>query len=177
MVKTLLGDITSVKGYNIIVNAANNTLLGGGGVDGAIHRIAGKELLQECRLLNGCDTGKSKITGAYKLPCDYIIHTVGPIWKGGNNKEDQLLKSCYESVLDIAVQYKVKRIAFPSISTGKFGYPIGLAAEVACKTVISYQIENNIYNEIEVTWVFIDNKTKNVYDSVLKSLENGIEYI
>jgi len=136
-IHALQGDITQLD-VDAIVNAANSALLGGGGVDGAIHRAAGPELLAECRGLNGCMTGFAKFTEGYRLPSRYVIHTVGPIWKGGAHQEDQLLRSCYQQCLLIAKQLSVSRIAFPAISCGVYGYPHEQAVNIACEEVTQF---------------------------------------
>jgi O-acetyl-ADP-ribose deacetylase (regulator of RNase III) len=129
-----LGDITKQK-VDAIVNAANSTLLGGGGVDGAIHRAAGPRLLEECQQLGGCPTGEARITKGYNLPAKYVIHTVGPIWRGGDRGEDDQLRNCYRNTMRLAAENRVKTIAFPSISTGAYGFPINRAAKISVRTV------------------------------------------
>lgn len=165
-IKTALGDITRIDSVEAIVNAANNSLLGGGGVDGAIHRAAGRELLKECITLKGCRTGEAKITGAYRLPCKYVIHTVGPVWHGGKRGEEELLYNCYRNSLCLAAEKGIRTIAFPSISTGVYSYPVEEAAKVAVRAVREYIKENpDVFDE--VIWVLFDDRTKNAYDAAL----------
>lgn len=168
-IKTIKGDITKPLGVQAIVNAANSSLLGGGGVDGAIHRAAGPELLFECRLLGGCKTGQAKLTKAYNLPCEYVIHTVGPVWNGGQKREEELLASCYYNSMQLAMDKGIRTIAFPSISTGIYRFPVELAAKVAVRTVAGFLAENeNCFDLVE--WVLFDEKTKEVYDQEVDKL-------
>src|ERR1043166_9339148 len=136
-ISLIKGDITKLN-VDAIVNAANNSLLGGGGVDGAIHRAAGPELLEECRTLKGCETGGAKITKGYHLPAKWVIHTVGPVWKDGEHREDELLANCYRNSLALAVQNRVRTLAFPSISTGAYGFPMDRAARIAVREIAEF---------------------------------------
>ena len=174
LLKTIRGDITKITDVQAIVNAANNSLLGGGGVDGAIHRAAGPELLEECRTLHGCETGKAKITKAYKLPCEYVIHTVGPIWNGGNQNEKELLASCYLSSMQLALEHKIRKIAFPSISTGVYSFPVGLAAKIAVNTVAGFLKEHPDDFDL-VEWVLFDEHTELVYAIEVNAHNKGIQ--
>ena len=170
--RTELGDITAKHYADAIVNAANNSLLGGGGVDGAIHRAAGAELLAECRTLGGCDTGQAKITKAYKLPCDYVIHTVGPVWRGGKGGEAELLTSCYRNSLKLAMDRGIRSVAFPSISTGIYSYPLRQAAEIAVKTVKDV-VDNHPETFDDILWILFDETTKAAYDDALYGKVRG----
>jgi O-acetyl-ADP-ribose deacetylase (regulator of RNase III) len=153
------GDITKLD-VDAIVNAANSTLLGGGGVDGAIHRAAGTELLAECRTLGGCQPGQAKITRGYRLPARFVIHTVGPVWRGGERDEPEILANCYRSSLQLAVENEIKTIAFPAISCGAYGYPIPEAAQIAVKTSRNFlATEDKIDKVIFVLW------SEDIYDA------------
>lgn len=164
MIGIIKADITKLN-VDAIVNAANNSLLGGGGVDGAIHRVAGIGLLNECRSLNGCETGEAKITLGYNLPARYVIHTIGPVWKGGNFNEEQLLSNCYKNSLHLAIKYNCKTIAFPNISTGVYCFPKELAAQIAIKEIKQYP---EIESFEKVIFVCFDNDNFKLYESLLK---------
>lgn len=158
------GNITKLK-VDAIVNAANTSLLGGGGVDGAIHRAAGPELLEFNRKLGGCSTGEAKISPGFKLPAKYIIHTVGPVWNGGNHNEDNLLANCYTNSLKLAVENKVKTIAFPAISTGVYGFPLERATKIAVTEVKKFLEKNESIKK--VIFVCFDEETYKVYKNIL----------
>ncbi len=170
-IKIELIDITRLE-VDAIVNAANNSLLGGGGVDGAIHRAAGKELLAECRLLGGCPTGKAKITKGYNLSAKFVIHTVGPIWNGGNHNEKELLASCYRESLILAEQYQIRTIAFPAISTGVYRFPVTMASEIAIQEVTKFLIDNSSIQQ--VIFAVIDSSTFDLYTQKLMNYSNNI---
>lgn len=148
-IRVIQGDITQQQ-VDAIVNAANNSLLGGGGVDGAIHRVAGPALLAECRQLNGCATGEAKISRGYNLPAKWVIHTVGPVWRSGEQGEPELLAVCYRSCLALAAQYSLRTIAFPSISTGAYGFPVVQAAKVAVGEIQSFLATHNLPETVTI---------------------------
>ena len=164
-IELVQGDITK-QNVDAIVNAANTTLLGGGGVDGAIHRAAGRRLLEECRTLGGCPTGEAKITKGYSLPAKFVIHTVGPIWHGGKHGEDELLASCYRKSLELAVQHGLKTIAFPAISTGAYGFPLERATHIAVREVKSFLSRNPSVKQ--VVFVCFDQHTYGCYERALE---------
>jgi O-acetyl-ADP-ribose deacetylase (regulator of RNase III) len=167
--QVVMGDITQLK-VDAIVNAANSTLQGGGGVDGAIHRAAGPELLEECKTLNGCNIGQAKITKAYQLPSQFVIHTVGPVWRGGAKGEPQLLAACYASSLELAVAHGLKTIAFPCISCGVYGYPVSQASMIATKETANF-LELNESIET-VYFVCLDPAVFEAYQHALSAVEH-----
>lgn len=171
MIRTVLGDITKIQGMDAIVNAANSSLLGGGGVDGAIHRAAGPELLEECRSLHGCKTGQAKLTKAYRLSCDYVIHTVGPVWNEGRYQEEEKLANCYRNSMTVALEHGIRKIAFPSVSTGIYHFPVEKAARIAITTVQEF-LQSHADAFDDVVWVLFDKKTKDAYDLVLDELQS-----
>src|SRR5277367_5827454 len=162
--QAIQGDITKLS-VDVIVNAANTSLLGGGGVDGAIHRAAGRELVEECRMLNGCKVGQAKLTKGYRLPAKFIIHTVGPVWNGGKPGKEELLASCYLNCLQLAAQKNLLTIAFPAISTGVYGYPIRQAAEVAVATTRDFIASCSSLSE--VIFCCFSGGDLNVYEEIL----------
>ncbi|MBR5094640.1 MAG: O-acetyl-ADP-ribose deacetylase [Oscillospiraceae bacterium] len=170
-IQIVRGDITR-QSVDAIVNAANCSLLGGGGVDGAIHRAAGPELLAECRTLHGCDTGKAKITRAYRLEAQgvrYIIHTPGPVWHGGGYGEEELLRSCYRSSLELAAEHGCETLAFPSISTGVYHFPLEKAAPIALETIAAFLAEHPSIRQVSM--VCFNEHTRSVYAGALEELE------
>ena len=156
-------DITTLA-VDVIVNAANRSLLGGGGVDGSIHRAAGPELLAACKDLKGCETGQAKITRGFKLPSKFVIHTVGPVWTGGEKNEASLLSSCYTRSLSLASDHELATIAFPAISTGAYGYPLMKATQIAVESVTNWQ---SVYPK-SVIFCCFDNQTLNIYEEILQ---------
>ena len=164
MLRIILGDITK-EAADAIVNAANTSLLGGGGVDGAIHRAAGPELLAECLMLHGCKTGQAKITKGYRLPSKYVIHTPGPVWTGGRKNEEQLLQSCYENCLKLAAENGCRSVAFPSISTGVYRFPLKKASGIAVRTILEFL---KIHPDMEIRMVCFDMETLGYYERALQ---------
>jgi O-acetyl-ADP-ribose deacetylase len=167
-IRIISGDITLLD-VDAIVNAANNSLLGGGGVDGAIHHAAGPDLLKECMTLGGCDTGDAKITGGYDLPARHVIHTVGPVWHGGSRNEDALLARCYRTSLALAQQHRLRTIAFPAISTGVYGFPRERAARIAVAEVLAALAQSKLPEQ--VTFVCHDPDTQTYYEAAIASLD------
>ncbi len=166
-ISVVQGDITHLQ-VDAIVNAANNSLLGGGGVDGAIHRAAGPGLLEECRHLGGCDTGQAKITSGHNLPAQWVIHTVGPVWQGGHQSEDELLAGCYRSSLALAQQYSLKTIAFPAISTGVYAFPLEQATQIAVNEVLQFLGEDASLEKVFL--VSFSDQAYRCYHSVVAAL-------
>lgn len=164
-IELVMGDLTQMD-VDAIVNAANETLLGGGGVDGAIHRAAGPQLLEECRTIGGCPTGEARITKGYNLKARYVIHTVGPVWRGGQHGETQLLRSAYLSSLKLAQQYGLKSIAFPNISTGVYHFPKQSAAQIAIRAVREFTAQNLLPERI--VFVCFDEENYSIYNKLLK---------
>ncbi len=167
-IKIVTGDITKLQ-VDAIVNAANTTLLGGGGVDGAIHRAAGKQLLEECKTLGGCRTGEAKITQGYNLPAKHVIHTVGPVWNGGQYNEDALLKNCYVNSLMLALNKKLQTIAFPAISTGVYRFPAKRASEIAIEMVFNFLHKHELPHQ--AIFACFDEAMAALYESGLKHIE------
>ncbi|TAN20769.1 MAG: O-acetyl-ADP-ribose deacetylase [Chitinophagaceae bacterium] len=168
-IKIIRGDITTLS-VDAIVNAANSSLLGGGGVDGAIHRAAGPQLLKECKTLGGCRTGEAKITKGYLLPARFIIHTVGPVWHGGGHEEYKLLENCYRNSLQLAVDHRLRSIAFPAVSTGVYGYPFDLASRIAITTVGDF-LENN-HTLKEIIFVLFSKSDYEIFKTIYATFES-----
>ena len=168
-IEIIQGDITR-QAVDAIVNAANCSLLGGGGVDGAIHRAAGPELLAECRTLHGCETGKAKITKGYRLPAKFVIHTPGPVWHGGGYGEEELLRSCYVSCLELAVENGCRTVEFPSISTGVYHFPLDEAAAIAVQMARQFVTEHPDSLDV-IKWVLFDARTLAAYEKVIGGTE------
>lgn len=164
-IEVIKGDITKLH-VDVIVNAANNTLLGGGGVDGAIHEAAGRELLDECKLLGGCETGKAKITKGYRLPAKFVIHTVGPIWHNGTCNESQLLRECYLNSIELAIENNLKTIAFPSISTGVYQYPADKAVKIAYQAVKDMLDSHSVLELEKVYFVCFNDLVYDLYSKM-----------
>jgi O-acetyl-ADP-ribose deacetylase len=173
--KKIIIEKSDITTYSIdcIVNAANKSLLGGGGVDGAIHRAAGSKLFEECKILNGCETGEAKLTKGYNLPARFVIHTVGPVWRGGNYQEEQLLMNCYRNSLLIADKNGFRDIAFPAISTGVYGYPLELATNVALSSVSGF-FKNKVTTLETCYFSCFDNRTLQVYSETIKLLHHEL---
>jgi len=167
-IELIRNDITKIHA-EAIVNAANRTLLGGGGVDGAIHRAAGLELIGECATLGGCETGQAKITQGYKLPAKFVIHTVGPVWSGGKHNEEKLLADCYYNSLHLALEHQLKTIAFPSISTGAYRFPIESASQIALKTIQICLKKNPCFFEKIIIVLFSENDL-HIYERVFREV-------
>jgi len=168
MLSAIHADITQLE-VDAIVNAANTSLLGGGGVDGAIHRAAGPGLLKECQMLGGCATGEAKITSGYRLPAKWVIHTVGPVWHGGKGSEDKLLVSCYRNSLNLARKHRVESIAFPAISCGVYRFPLERAVHIAVKTVRAFQHEQGRISVTQVIFACFNEQVLKVYERELSS--------
>jgi O-acetyl-ADP-ribose deacetylase (regulator of RNase III) len=167
VIEIIMGDITR-QDVDAIVNAANRSLLGGGGVDGAIHRAAGPALLEKCRTLNGCETGHAKITRGFDLPAKYVIHTAGPVWRGGNYREKELLAQCYRSCLGLAAENKIRTIAFPSVSTGIYGFPIEIAAVIALNEIMTFLSGSSTLNLVRI--VTFSNHDLMIYQQAYKTM-------
>ncbi len=169
MIRAIQGDITKITGFQAVVNSAVNSLLGGGGIDGQIHRVAGPQLRTECRRLNGCETGDSRLTLGYNMPCDYIIHAVGPVWMGGTAGEEELLRACYLSALKLALENNLRKIAFCAISSGEYGYPAEMASKVAIKAIGDFLADNPEAFD-DICFVIPDEAAVNIYQEEIKEM-------